>query len=80
MENSVKFVKKVRRSIDELVRIDKKRERAIAEFFPNYVMKIDDSELYRQAEIKIAAIFNKVVAKDIKNIQIRCRCFTYVRK
>jgi len=69
MKESLEFVRNLKRAIDETVRKSKNEERAIAEFFPNHAMKIDDSEFYRQAEIKHSRQLNKIAAKDIKNIQ-----------
>jgi hypothetical protein len=69
MKESIKFVEKITRARDELVRARKAQERAIAEISPNHAMSLDNKELYHQADIEIAAKLTKVVAKDIKNVQ-----------
>ena len=68
MEETAKFVKNLRRAIDETVLKSKDDERAIAEFFPNHAMKIDDSEFYRQAEIRHAKQLDKIASKEIDEI------------
>jgi hypothetical protein len=68
MKESLEFVRNLKRSIDELVRKEKYNERRIAEFFPNHAMKIDDSEYYRQAEIKHARRLDKIASKEIDKI------------
>ena len=68
MKESLEFVRNLKRAIDETVRKSKDEERAIAEFFPNHAMKIDDSEFYRQAEIRHAKQLDKIASKEIDEI------------